>query len=644
MADLSVTSLRGGMNNTDPAIGLPEDQCTLARNVEFVESMLGERRLGTDAITLPSFLSDRDRVPFLCRHLPTADETAAELWALGVTGTTTAKLGHKTTAWTEITISDTPTLTGFSQYRWQAITLHGKLYFAYDSNVDRLHVWDGTTMRRAGVAEPAAPTAANSGAAGSLAGTRYGRVRYVEMSGTTVLRRSEPSDALTFTPGGANASITWTKPAALSEGETHWELELSTDNANFYMFSRQVVGTTTYVDSTPFATGYTAGTLSEDVGDYTTIWSARYLAVDEDRLIFGGSWEDDTLSSRVGWTPVFGASGVGNDERMESDTDPTLDLDTHLHGGITGISATNLGANWVFKQNAIYKMTRSGKRAKAYDIDKFTDALGAIHGSVISGLDETGQPCIYFIDDDQGPCRVGIGGIKRCGEDLRKTWNTMNLNATAVVCAALYYPKKKQVIWTLATGASNTPDTAIVLHTDKSRSFADGVRKGWAIWTGDRAKALSMCLFASNIDDNTARTMNLVPFLGLSGLGLIHRADTAHDDNGVAYAATITSRPIVMKTIVNQFEVRAAALMGTAVSGAAVDVTCVRDFGKETTMTVEDVSFTAAGSETEITNPLDNFIGAEMAVGQFQFSDVTSPAAQWQLNRFDVVGEPGQSA
>ena len=99
MANLSIASLRGGMNNTDPAIALPDDQCVLAENVEMVASMLGDRRLGTTAVTLDSFLSARDRVTFLFRHLPTADETAAELWALGVTGTTTAKLGRKTTAW-----------------------------------------------------------------------------------------------------------------------------------------------------------------------------------------------------------------------------------------------------------------------------------------------------------------------------------------------------------------------------------------------------------------------------------------------------------------------------------------------------------------------------------------------------------------
>jgi hypothetical protein len=59
---------------------------------------------------------------------------------------------------------------------------------------------------------------------------------------------------------------------------------------------------------------------------------------------------------------------------------------------------------------------------------------------------------------------------------------------------------------------------------------------------------------------------------------------------------------------------------------------------------VADVSFTPAASETQITTILDSLRGAEMGVGQFSFTDVDSPTAQWQLNRFDVVGEKGQAS
>ena len=388
--------------------------------------------------------------------------------------------------------------------------------------MNRLHVYDGTTMRRTSMAASAVPTAANTGS-GSLIGTRYYRYRYTTKSGSSTLRRGEPSPVLTHAPSGSGTGIVVTKGAAISEGETHWELEASLDNANFYIIATTAVATTTVTDSTAETSGYASFVLSEGIEDYATIGSARYLSTDGDRLIYAGNWSVESQASRVGWTPVLGASGVGNDERFETDTDPFQDLDTYENGVITGLSSTTIGAIWVFKQHAIYKLVRSGQRQASYTAIKYTDALGAIHGSVVSGLDAVGQPAIYFIDHDQGPCRLGYGGVKRCGEDIRSTWNSLNVDATKVVCSSIYYTKKKQVRWNIATGSSNTPDKCLVLDVSLSRDFDDGARKGWSEWTGNISKALSMVMFADNIEDDAARSLTLVPFICLEGLGLVHQ-------------------------------------------------------------------------------------------------------------------------
>lgn len=644
MPDLSITSWRGGMNHTDPAIAIPEDQCTLAQNVEWFDAMLGERRNGMSAVTLPAFLSGRDRLTFAYRHLPTDDDTASELWLLGMTGTASVALGRKTATWqAEVTIPDTPNVAGFAPYRWAGATLHGKLFLAYDSSVDRLHVWDGTSVRRTGLAEPAAPTAANTGS-GSLSGPRYYRVRYTVRAGGATLRRSEPSDSATFTPSGSGSAVRVTKPASISEGETHWELEASLDNANFYRIATTAVGTTTYDDSTAYTTGYTSFTLSEDVGDYALLPSAKYLTVDEDRLLYAGAWEDAALASRVGWTPVYGADGVGNDERSETDTDPFLDLDTYAGGPITGLSAPALGAIWVFKANAIFKLVRTGKRQAAYTAIKFSNALGAVPGSVVTAVDHAGSPAVYFLDPEVGPCRIGVGGIKRCGDDLRKTWETLNVDATQVVCTGLYYPYKKQLQWALAVNAGNTPTTMIVLHTALSREFADGVRKGWAVWTGTRATALTACLYADNLEANTARSLTLVPLIGTEGHGLAHLCDTGTTDSGTAFTATLTSRPFLVRSLLQRFQVRAATLCATAVPHATVTVSCVRDFGAETTATVSDISLAATGTETDVLKPLDNLTGAELTVAQFTIADGSSALARWQVNRLDVQDQTEQTA
>jgi hypothetical protein len=191
-------SLRGGLNNSDPAIGIPDDQCTVATNVEFNKSMLGERRRGTSGITLSSGLAAKDRVTFLFRHLPTTDETASQLWVLGVTGTQLLPAGLQGHGLERfVTIADTVSLASFDQYRWQAVSLHGKLFIAMNTDQDRLHVYDpAIAPTRTAIGQKAtatAPTAADDAGAGTFIQTRYYRVRYtVQVAGVTKLR-SEPS-------------------------------------------------------------------------------------------------------------------------------------------------------------------------------------------------------------------------------------------------------------------------------------------------------------------------------------------------------------------------------------------------------------------------------------------------------------------
>lgn len=644
-ADFIIRSLLGGVNDSDPSISLPEDQCTVATNIEFFLSMLGERRRGTSAITLPSSLSGKDRITFLHRHIPGTDPTAAELWALGVTGTSTMQLARKTTTWSDVTMSDTATLTGFSQYQWAAVSLHGKIFIAFDSDQDRLHCVDSgsTTMRRVGLKAPtAAPTGADDGGAGTFSGTRYYRVRYNVMSGSTVLRRSEPSAVLTFAPNGNDTGITVTKPSTISESETHWELEASVDNVNFYRIATTAVGTTTYTDQVDITTGYAQTyTLSEDIEDYSLIPSVRYIVVDEDRLVMGGSWEDSALSSRVMWTPVGNADGVGNDERLEADTDPSVDLDALEGGPLTGLANASAGEIFAFKASRIYKLVRSGLRTRAYDVICLSKSRGALHGSIINGVDQVGRPCVYFLDPFVGPCRAGAGGIRQCGADIYNTWTGINLDATKVTCSGLYYPATSQIIWNIATSSANVPNKSIVLHTQLTREGDDGVRKGWVIWTGTRTTALTMCLFSSNIEAGTARNQTLVPFIGIEGNSLLHLCDTGNTDNSTAYAARIVTKPYSLKNLLNKFGVKQAAVLARAVSGSVLDIKLLRDFGLETPKTVSNVTFDATASETDVIKKLDNFAGSELRVAQIEFVDPTSAGTRFELNQF-VMTESDQ--
>ncbi len=626
--DIFITSLVGGYNDTDPITSLAPDQCAIAENVEFQSasridhSTVGMRRAGTEAITTP--ITPTNLIMFLYRHLPTTTLSDAELWVGDVTsGGATITVRYKDTTWHTVTLSDAfAAAANRDHYDWRFVTLHGKLFMAYNSGQDRLHVRDvgSTTVRRVGLAEPAAPSVGNTGA-GAFSGTRYYRVRYTVQSAGTTLRRSEPSDVTTFAPSGAGSAARITKPATISENETHWEVEASLDNANFYRIATVVVGTTTYDDSVSFSVGYaaTAGTvLSEDVGDYEPLKSARFLVADDDRLVTGGSYENSALSSRVAWTPVLNDPGVGNDERAPVDTDNFIDLDTFEGGGITDMGRTVNGYIYVFKWDHIYQLTRTGQRTRAYTSHCLTKTRGAVTGSVCEGVDQNGRPCLYFVDPVVGPCRIGDGGIQTCGMDIQRSWEEINPEAD-VVARSLFYAEASQLHLWLASGEANSPNICYVLHVNKSKQAADGIRRGWVKFSGTRAQAIATCMFSDNIEDNVARSTTFRPFIGLPS-GEVHLCDTGTTDNGTAYTARIRTGPVAMN-LLSEIGVMDAAVVAKAADGVIVNINVIRNFGEETKP--YSVDLTPDGSEDPVIKYIDNFNISEANVIQIEFTENT---------------------
>jgi hypothetical protein len=643
--DFIIRSLQGGLNNSDPSNSIPDDQVTVAENVEWVQSMLGERRLGSDNISITgSDLVSRDAVSFLYRYLPTSDESQSELWAVGVVGQTVGVLVRKTTTWLGVTLTDAIETSDPYLYQIRAATLHGKLFLAYKAANDRnrLHVWDGSVVRRTGLTEPNMPAVSNAGT-GSYAGTRSYRVRYtVQVAGVTILR-SEPSEANPITPSGTHGGVQVDKPASIGEGETHWEVEASTGDGNYWTIVTVPVATLSVIDTTPFNEYATDPDyfLSADIGDYATIPAARFIAVDDDRLIWAGSFEEDEFSSRVGWTPVNQADGVGNDERIETDTDPFIDLDGLEGGPITDMISGIQGYIYVFKSSHIYQLVRTGQRTRAYQAYNITKKHGAIEGSVVTGLDEFGNPILFFLDPSVGPCMLGRSQVRSCGADIRATWQTVNLDGAKVVARGLYVPKKRQVLWWVATEDSETPNLILVLQTNRLRAAEDGHRRGWSLWTGAASEALCACLYADNIDENGPRSLNLVPFIGVTGNGLIWRMETGDTDNGTAYDAHIATKPYTPVGLLHQFEVKSSSILTKAVSGASLDVGLIRDFGLET-KTVTDVSCTPTGSESQIITPLSDLAFSELRVVQAEFADADGSSGQWQINEFALRQTTGQ--
>ena len=651
---------------------IEDDQCRVAENVEFFYSTCGERRLGCTAISLPVSITGNaalTTVTWMGRHLPTNDIGDAELWvfAQSLTAGTNLLVRRTRTAWSTVTVPDTITSTVPYGHQMQSCSVHGKLFLAYNSAQDRLHVWEGdsSSLERAGIAEPAAPSVANSAAAGTFATVRYYRVRFVKVDADgVVLKRSEPSLETSFTPDGAHTGAVVSRPALLNEAETHWEIEASLDNANFYRVSRELIATLTYTDTVAAGTGYanTAGTeLSEDIGEYSLIPSVEFVTVDDDRLVMGGDYEDDDLASRVFWTPVNGDPGVGNDERLSLPTNPYIDLDGVEGGKLTGLSQGVSGYVFAFKRSRIYKLIRTTEVDHAYEPLCLTRSRGALRGSLVSAVDAQGQSALYYLDPSVGPSRLGSKGIEWCGYDVHTTWKTVVPDST-VPCHGVFYPDKQQIHWWVAINGSVYPNAKIILHVNRTKTTENGVRRGWStVPEGDRIAAAHCSVMHSiNVDSTDARSVTLVPFIGLtqwsvSGVAqrnLVQRCDVNNTDGAVSesdtdgyYRARVKTKPILIGGLLQEFEVLAGELLAAASAAAHLTFNTVKNFGKDEGETAE-IDLTPDRNETYVLRSLNDLNAAKLQWVEFEWGDLRTDLTYdkfWQIVAVQFKVTPGAS-
>lgn len=650
-----LSSFRGGVNTYDPATDLSFDQVVEAANIEFRGAACGERRHGFNDISLSSDVTSRDGVWLMHRHLPGTDESAAQLWVLACTVAGTPILAYKSgSSWTSVTLIDTPVVTAAALTQYAMESLHGKLYVAYPSAVNRLHVWQtgDSALRRVGIAQPAVPVSftvdtGTPGGGGPFTGTRYYRARFTTKVSSTIVRRSEPSTSSQHVPDELHAFVRVTRPDAINESETHWELEASLDDSTFYKIGEAAMATTTIDDAHAFREGYTEdGTLSEEIGDYTLPPSAKFLAVDNDRLVMGGSWTDVNYSTRVIWTPPFLAPGVGNDERTVLSTDPFVTLDGYEGGEISGMLANN-GVVYVGKTSHIYRLIRTGQVNSAYDPQRVSGIIGAVVGSMVAGLDPSGNPAAYFIDRNVGPCMVGIGGFRKVGRDIRRIWDTHSTSSTlTIMVRGVFYPQARQIIWAFTETGETGTSKAIVLHIDQMTFGPEGGTRGWTTFTGPAYEGVTdMILYSDNLDVSASHSVNLVPFVSRLDPAQQHhvlRGDTGVDDDGESFAASITSRPLIPGTGWRKFGVRAASITADAAASTTVDFSLIRDYGLET-VSVGDVSLVPTGSETLKLPWLDNArMGGSKAV-QVKVADSDPQLGTWRLHQIALVIEPEES-
>lgn len=517
-------------------------------------------------------------------------------------------------------------------------------------NQNRLHCWDATNniVRRTGLPATVAPTAANTGSGSYTATLRYYRVRFIEQSGSALVRRSEGSPSLAFTPSGSGTGVIITRPTAPNENETHWELEESLDNTTFYQLrgfdqgNAVAVATTTALhNSNPSSDIAQPIPISASIGLYTTQKSYKYIAADQNRLLGFGSYNASDPQNTVEVSAIVGSLNIGDAERVDTTTGYQYRLDEADSGVATGLFGPMNGQYYPTKYRQIWQLTPTGVPTNPYQPLAISKRIGCVGPRAAAiAEDEWGRPALYFMSH-RGPYRYGANGLEYLGrgvEDLilrgaPNSISVMNLSATNVVAHVAYHADVRQVWFWFATGSSNDPDTKLIWQIGRAQGPSPSdhaIPSGWARHTGPTAAARCSVLFSRTV--GSSMSLDLKPYTGNATTSkTIHVCDsTTTNDAGTNFQAYILDKVRIPWTMANRGSVNGTHLTAQAASGVTITQTLNLDYGAQTAQT-SSVLLTAAGAETRVQKKFEDSGAQDIGVVQAQWGDASAVSNGWSL-------------
>jgi hypothetical protein len=638
-----------GQNGWDPVIDVPLNQSVSSRNVHLYKGGLGTRRGGSSAEALPNpnFTAP---IQALIESLQNQDEGSAELFA--VDNSAPPNMYINTLAlWVQLTLADAVQSTPTSV---SAATVNGKLYLAYDSTVNRLHVLDpgyagGGTVRRAGMGTPAvSPLVGNGGGVGTYpAVLRYYRVAFAEQRSGINIRWSLLGPSISFTPDGAHANVTVTKPATISEGETHWALFGSADNILYYYITAATVATTTIADTS--IVGYSGFTPAPTEGQFTAFPSVKSLGTDGSRLYGMGVWETaagDSLPPKPGrfyYGPVqnstTGLFAADDDERINNTTTLSgwIDLSRNANAADRGVTPHPINnVIYAFLSSGVYALYPTESSLTPYRRVTVSNQIGNLaQQAIVMAVDRNGTPCCYFCDSTRGPHVIGgADGLRWCGKDVIDIWTTINRTAAPPVWG-LWFPDRNQVWFGIATGANTSPDTILVLDVTSQAPDQDGdLRGGWTVYDGDLAKAPCAVLFSNTL--GAARSALKTPYTG-GNSKLLRYDELLHNDAGTNFQAYVQSGSVVEG--IQNVRLDKAWVVADASSGVTVRQTLTRNAGDETR--TSDLVLTPSGSESLVLVKAEDAAVQDAWTLQVQLGDSAAQNVGWRLHQWQgrITGE-----
>jgi len=630
-----------GRNGADPPFTLLAGQCREALNTDFYRSSFGRKRGGSAAVAVTGGTAFTGPINALAKFEVDEDEGNVELFAVDSAATEVLKRLAGGTTWANVTLVDAFADNAAAR-DFVGISFNGKLFCAYNTSVNRLHVYDpaDSKLRRVGLETPtnSGTTPANTGS-GSLSATiRYYKQTWTVKSGSDILRRSQLTTAVSFTPSGSGTGVVVTKSTASSpaEGETHWELWGSPDDATYFLLAETVVGTTTYTDSAEPSTY--SGDGPPLVGTNVPPPSAKYLIADDARIIMAGAHEtaagDASAPSnrRIWWTALLGTNDIGDEERVP-DISGVVDNFIDVEAPVTGLGGPLFGAFYAFSYRRAWKFIQTGNAAAPY-VRIPVGPHGCIdHKSIVMAEDQVGNPALYWLSPD-GPRCLGVHGVASLVDDIRDLWETVNLDATSRVACGTFYAAKNQIWWYVATGAANTPDLKLVYDVRKGQMVEQGIiRHGWSQHNGDSAGVMAVTMFASTLGASMSSAEK--PHIARSTGADIQKCDTGTDDDGTNFQSYVETQEIAPAGLGRTTQMSEEPyLLAEAAAGVTIQLTVNRDFGVESVTSTASIA--PGASEDRVRAKFEGGHAADLEAVKFRVGDSAAASNGWNLDSLIV--------
>lgn len=337
---LVLKDISGGRNGYDPPWDISANECVEAVNVDCYGTRFARKVGGAANQSGLSGATTAGVYSSLGRHVPGTNPTAAELWATDDSGTPVINRLAGGTAWSAPTIKDAPTGNGWD---FSYATINGKFFMGYQSAQPRMHLWDASTVRRAGLAAPAVPTISNTTSALTMMFDAAGTLNFGATTTFTHVCGASATVLLVFTRAivaGIPTAVTYNGVAMTqinsnslgTNFDQMWYLvsptvgshsvSLTTGGGNISAMS--VSYTNARITGVPDASDLVSGSPATLTGVITTV-------SDSDWVIFGVS--NDTA------TPTAGAGST-----LRASVSPGAAAVFDSNGGVTPPGVTSLSA------------------------------------------------------------------------------------------------------------------------------------------------------------------------------------------------------------------------------------------------------------------------------------------------------------